>query len=89
MPLPEFINEPLLVQARFLPDGGVQPTAFIWRGRTRYIADTGRQWREVDGDVTWRCYLVRTPNGETFELRLDLAGARWLLARAWQSPPSA
>ena len=73
MSVPEFINEPILVQARFLPDGRVLPTAFIWRERTRYIADHGRQWEETVDDMTWRCYLIRTPTGETFELRYALA----------------
>jgi hypothetical protein len=81
--MPDFINEPILVQARFLPDGQIQPTAFIWRGRTRYVADIGRQWQEEIGGIPWRCYLVRTPASETFDLRLDLAGGRWVLARAW------
>ena len=84
MTLPEFINEPILVQARFLPDGRVQPTAFIWRERTRYITDWGRQWDEAADGVTWRCYLVRTPNQETFELRYIPAEGRWMLARAWR-----
>ncbi len=83
MSLPAFINEPVLVQARFLPDGRVQPTAFIWRDRTRYIADWGRQWDEVADGATWRCLLVRTPTQETFELRCALAEGRWVLARAW------
>jgi hypothetical protein len=80
---PKFVNEPVLVQARFLPDGQVQPTAFIWRERTRYIADTGRQWEEPLDGVKWRHYLVRTPNLETFELRYAPGEGRWLLARAW------
>lgn len=83
MPLPELINEPVLVQARFLPDGRVQPTAFIWRNRTRYVADWGRQWDETADAITWRCYLVRTPTQETFELRYAPAEGRWILARAW------
>lgn len=83
MSLPTFVNEPILVQARFLPDGRVQPTAFIWRERTRYIADWGRQWDETIDGVTWHCYLVRTPVQETFELRSVLAEGRWVLARAW------
>lgn len=83
MPLPEPINEPVLVQTRFLPDGRVQPTAFIWRNRTRYVADWGRQWDETADAVTWRCYLVRTPTQETFELRYAPAEGRWILARAW------
>ncbi len=83
MPLPELINEPVLVQARFLPDGRVQPTAFIWRNRTRYVADWGRQWDETADAITWRCYLVRTPTQETFELRYAPAEGCWILARAW------
>ena len=85
MSIPEFINEPILVQARFLPDGRVLPTAFIWRERTRYIADHGRQWEETVDDTTWRCYLTRTPTGETFELRCALSEGRWVLYRIWSS----
>ena len=83
MALPEFVNEPIPAQARFLPDGHIQPTAFIWRDRTRYIADHGREWEEAADGVAWRCYLVRTPTGETFELRCALAEGRWILSRAW------
>jgi hypothetical protein len=83
MSLPEFIDEQILVEARFLPDGGMQPTAFIWRGRTYLIADWGRQWQEGAGGNTWSCYLVRTPNLETFELRLNRAAGQWVVARAW------
>ena len=67
-------------------DGRIVPTAFIWRGRTRYIADTGREWVEEADGIAWRCYLVRTPTQETFELRLDTTGGRWVLARAWLRP---
>jgi PncC family amidohydrolase len=88
MPLPEFIDEPILVQARFLPDGQVQPLVFVWRNRTRYITDLGRQWQEAVGDVIWRCYLARTPTTETFELRFNSGSGQWMLARAWL-PPSA
>ena len=80
---PEFINEPILVQARFLPDGDVQPHAFTWRERVRPIADWGRQWDETSDGVQWRCHLVRTADGETFELRFAVATGRWLLHRAW------
>jgi len=93
MSLPEFVNEPVLVQARFMLDGRIVPTAFIWRGRTRDIADTGREWVEEADGIVWRCYLVRTPTQETFELRLAAAGSqgllgRWMLARAWLRPVS-
>ena len=83
MSVPEFINEPILVQARFLMDGRVLPTAFIWRERTRYIADHGRQWEETVDDTIWRCYLTRTPTGETFELRYAPAEGRWVVYRMW------
>ena len=86
MSLPESVGEPILVQARFLPEGGVQPTAFIWRNRTRYVAALGREWEEEVEGTLWRCYMVQTPNAETFELRLDPAGMRWMLARAWLDP---
>jgi hypothetical protein len=86
MSLPEFVGEPILVQARFLPEGGVQPAAFIWRNRTRYIAALGRQWEEETETAHWRCFMVQTPTGETFELRLDRAAMRWVLARAWINP---
>ena len=83
MSLPEYVGEPVLVQARFLPEGGVQPAAFIWRNRTRYVASLGRQWEEEAEGTLWCCFMVQTPTAETFELRLDPAGMRWVLARAW------
>ncbi len=89
MSIPEFINEPILVQARFLPEGGVKPTAFIWRNRTRYVADLGRQWREDSGGNTWHCYLVHTPSGETFELRYAPADGRWVAWKAWRGTAGA
>ena len=67
MSVPEFINEPILVQACFLPDGRVLPTAFIWRERTRHIADHGRQWEETVDDTAWRCYLC--PHADRGDVR--------------------
>jgi hypothetical protein len=83
MSTPETVNLPVLVEARFLPDGRVQPTAFKWRGQTRRVVDQGREWDETLEGMTWHCYLVQTAQRETFELRLDEGGARWVLARAW------
>jgi hypothetical protein len=83
MSLPEFIDEPILVQAELLSDGDAQPTAFIWRGHTYAIADWGRQWQEDAGGTIWNCYLVRSLNLETFELRLNRATGKWALARVW------
>ncbi|MDQ1300381.1 MAG: hypothetical protein QG637_298 [Chloroflexota bacterium] len=83
MSLPQFIDEPVLVQVRLPPAGGVRPVAFAWRERTRVIVDIGRQWDETSDGVGWRCYLVRTANRETFELRFAAATGAWLLHRAW------
>jgi len=77
------VGEPILVQALFLAEGGVQPVVFIWRGRTRYVASVGREWEEEAQGTRWRCYMVQTPTAEAFELRMDVAGLRWMLARAW------
>lgn len=84
MTQPDFITEPILVQARFLADGQTQPTAFVWHGRQYTITDWGRQWDEAADGVTWRCYLVRTAARETFEIRLNRATGAWQLNRAWQ-----
>lgn len=86
MPLPDFVNEAVLVESHFLSESQVQPTAFIWREHIWRIVETGRQWDDVADDVNWHCYLVRAGDGSRFELRLDLAGARWILARAWLAP---
>ncbi len=83
MSLPQFIDEPVLVQVRLLPDGAVQPVAFVWRDRTRPIIDLGRQWDEMRDGIQWRCYLARTEDRKTFELRFASATGRWLLHRAW------
>jgi PncC family amidohydrolase len=85
---PEYIGEPVLVEARFLAEGRAEPVAFRWRERTYTIVDSGRTWDEEADDRSWRCYLVRTAAMETFELRLDVQGAQWVLARTWPSPPS-
>ncbi|HEX9115402.1 MAG TPA: hypothetical protein VGA61_04985 [Anaerolineae bacterium] len=79
----EFINEPVLVEARSLPDGSWRPLAFQWQGRHHQITELGRQWQEdVDG-IVWRCFMIRTGDGSAFELCLDTAAGRWLLGRAW------
>jgi PncC family amidohydrolase len=83
--LPDFPSEAVAVELRLLPGGQVAPEAFTWRGRRYPVADVGRQWVEETGGAAWHCYLVRTPSGETFELRGDLARDRWIVGRAWRS----
>jgi len=68
------------VEARYLPDGTVQPVTFTWHGRRWSVAGLGRQWDESDG----RHVLVLAPDGSRFELCLTLAEGPWRLRRAWQ-----
>jgi len=79
----EHIDETIMVQVRFLPQGLVQPTAFIWRERTRYLAGLGRQWDEVTDTGQWRCFLAQTVAGDTVELRWNTRTQEWRLKRAW------
>ena len=86
----QFVDEPVMVQARFNAQGRAQPVAFVWRNRTRYITDQGRDWvEEADSDAPCRCFLVQAANGDTFELRLELKTLCWRLHRAWLQPRSA
>ncbi len=77
------IDEPVLVQARFLPGGEVRPTAFVWQERTRYLAGVGRRWTEETGTGTWHCFLAQTMTGDTVELRWHATSHQWRLQRAW------
>ncbi|HNS03805.1 MAG TPA: hypothetical protein PKM78_15645 [Anaerolineae bacterium] len=77
------IDQLITVQVRFSPGGGVQPVAFVWDQRTRYLAGLGRQWTEqVDGSE-WRCFLAQTVAGDTVELRWNRQSNQWRLHRAW------
>ncbi len=75
-----FGDEAVAVDAQFLSDGEVRPTAFTWRGRRWSVAGLGRQWDETDG----RHVLVVAPDGSRFELCLNSAQGNWRLLRAWE-----
>ena len=75
-----FGDEAVAVDAQFLSDGEVRPTAFTWRGRQRAVVGLGRQWVEADG----RHVLVVVPDGSRFELCLNSAQSNWRLLRAWE-----
>jgi hypothetical protein len=77
------INEPVDTLVRVLPNGDVRPTSFIWRDRTRYVNDVGRQWEEIVDGRRLHCYLIQAVDNTTYELRWDAADNRWLLHRAW------
>lgn len=77
------VNEPVDVLVRVLPNGEVQPTSFLWRNKTRYVSDVGRQWEERVGGKSLRCYLLKTVEENTYELRWDPAANEWQVHRAW------
>ncbi|MEA3337085.1 MAG: hypothetical protein U9R25_14340 [Chloroflexota bacterium] len=79
----QFIDEPVTTQARFLPDGRVRPTAFVWRGQTRYVTGLGRRWTEEEQGTHWQCFLAQTASGDTVELRWNMDSQQWRLRRAW------
>ena len=77
------VNEPVQMLTRVMPNGDVLPTSFIWRDRTRYVDQIGRQWEERVEGKTLRCYLIQSVDHSTYEVRWDLAGDQWTLHRAW------
>jgi hypothetical protein len=83
MPSEVLIDEAADVLVRTLSNGEIRPTSFLWRDRTRYIGDVGRQWEERVAGRTLRCFLVMTVDGNTYELRWDPAGNSWMVHRGW------
>lgn len=77
------VDEPIDVLVRVFPDGGVQPTSFLWRNKTYYVSDVGRQWEERVSGKSLRCYLIKTVEENTYEVRWDPAAAAWSIHRAW------
>jgi hypothetical protein len=77
------VDEPVSTLVRTLPNGQINPTSFLWRDRTRYVSDVGRQWEERVQGRTLRCFLVQTVERNTYELRWDPAADAWTLHRAW------
>jgi hypothetical protein len=77
------VNEEVDVLVRVMADGSVRPTSFLWRNRTRYVSELGRNWEERVEGRTVRVYLVQTVDNNTYELRYDPAADRWTIHRAW------
>lgn len=80
----QWIDEPVAVQARFRPGGGVRPTAFTWQGRTHTLTGWGRQWEVETDSGLWRCFLAQTIGGATVELRWHTTTHQWRLWRVWR-----
>ncbi len=79
------VDEPVDALVRVMPSGAVHPTSFLWRDKTRYVGNLGRQWEERVGGETLRCYLVQTVDNDTYELRWHPARNTWSIHRAWLS----
>ncbi len=77
------VNESINVLVRMMPDGQIRPTSFLWRDKTRYVSDVGRQWEERVAGQTVRCFLIQTVDNNTYELRWDPAADHWSIQRAW------
>lgn len=77
------VNESADVLIRVLSDSTILPTSFLWRGKTRYVADIGRRWEERVEGKSLRCYLVQAVDNNSYELRWDPAGDSWTIHRAW------
>ncbi len=77
---------PTAVDAWRTPDGEVHVRAFTWRGALHIVAAAGRRWQEENAEGIWRCVLVQTAAGDTFELRYQPASDRWLISGAWLRP---
>jgi hypothetical protein len=78
-----FVNEAVDVLVRTSQNGEVRPTSFLWRGKTHYVNDLGRQWEERSSGKTLRCFLLRTVENNTFELRWEIGTTAWIVQRAW------
>jgi hypothetical protein len=79
------VDEPIRVLVRTLPAGKLVPTSFVWRDRSHYVQDVGRQWEERIEGKSIRCFLLKTVNNETYEVHWDPAGDQWYIHRAWLS----
>jgi hypothetical protein len=79
----EFVNQPINVEVRLLPDGTVRPLAFVWRGRRYEIESWGRESKETQEGQPVHCYLVQTAGPEAWELCQNTETAQWTLARHW------
>jgi hypothetical protein len=77
------VNEVVEALVRVMPNGEIRPTSFLWRSKTHYVSDIGRQWEERVGGKALRCLLLQTVDGNTFELRWDPGTNEWLVHRAW------
>lgn len=80
------VDEEVRMLWRVLQNGEIRPTSFVWRDKTRYVDQVGRQWEERSGGKTMRCWMIQAVSGETYEVRWDPAADVWSIHRAWIKP---
>lgn len=68
---------PIAVEARFNPDGSLQPLAFEYEGRRYQPLTYGRKWEQDDR----RHFLVMTSGRKVFEICYLPSQAQWWLVR--------
>lgn len=69
------MRERISVEVHVTEDGSLRPLAFAWKGRRRKVAALGRRWVADDGQH----FLVRTPEGQVYELICDEGSGDWWL----------
>ena len=77
------VDEEIDVLVRMMADGEIRPTSFLWRDRTQYVSEIGRQWQERVAGQTYRCFLIQAVDGNTYELRWEPLANVWSIHRAW------
>lgn len=82
----ESLNDPVDVLTAFV-DGGMRPIRFRWQGRVVSVTRVTGQWNRREGQTVLRYFAVQGPREETYELCFDAKVPRWVLNRAWTTPP--
>lgn len=77
------VDETIDALVRIMKDGSIRPTSFLWRNRTRYVDNIGREWEERVAGQTVRICLLQTVDGNTFELCHEPTANQWSIRRAW------
>jgi hypothetical protein len=88
----EFIDEPIEVESEELTTA---PQSFVWRGQPFQVAKVVKAWQDwripsyAKHAQKWmhrrhrNCFVVRTTDGQTFEMYLDRASGKreWMLLK--------
>lgn len=76
-------GEPIQVDTKRDQEDRLVPVTFTWNRRRFDILDWGRRWDEGKHEHM----LVRTTDGETYEIAFDQVEAAWRMLRKLHTPP--